>query len=180
MAAADVPDQLNGDAVQIREATPDDGGALLALKRALDRETNFMLLEPDERTTTEAEVADQLRRVTAQSNSVVLVADAVGHLVGYVEAIGGGVRRNRHTAHVVIGVRQASARRGVGGRLLSELEQWARANSLRRLELTVMIHNELAVGLYRKMGYVVEGTRHAALLVDNHLVDEFWMAKLLT
>jgi RimJ/RimL family protein N-acetyltransferase len=60
------------------------------------------------------------------------------------------------------------------------LEQWARANSLRRLELTVMIHNELAVGLYRKMGYVVEGTRHAALLVDNHLVDEFWMAKLLT
>jgi ribosomal protein S18 acetylase RimI-like enzyme len=43
-----------------------------------------------------------------------------------------------------------------------------------------MIHNELAVGLYRKMGYVVEGTRHAALLVDNHLVDEFWMAKLLT
>jgi GNAT superfamily N-acetyltransferase len=82
-----------------------------------------MLLEPDERTTTEAEVADQLRRVTAQSNSVVLVADAVGHLVGYVEAIGGGVRRNRHTAHVVIGVRQPSARRGVGGRLLSELEQ---------------------------------------------------------
>jgi len=30
----------------IREATPRDAEALLALKRALDRESSFMLLEP--------------------------------------------------------------------------------------------------------------------------------------
>jgi hypothetical protein len=38
----------------IREATLADAGALLALKHALDRETQFVLLEPDERTDTEA------------------------------------------------------------------------------------------------------------------------------
>ena len=179
MAAANEPDVFNGEGVHIREATPDDAVALLALKRTLDRETKFMLLEPDERTTTEAEVVDQLRRVTARANSVILVADAAGHLVGYVEAIGGGVRRNQHAAHVVIGVRKASAGRGLGRRLLAGLEQWARANGLSRLELTVMTHNDRAIRLYSKMGYVVEGTRHAALLVDDHLVDELWMAKLL-
>jgi ribosomal protein S18 acetylase RimI-like enzyme len=175
----DAPGPPSRDAVQIRQAASHDAGALLTLKRALDRETSFMLLEPDERTTTETEVAEQLRSVAARPNSVVLVADAEGALVGYVEAIGGGVRRNRHTARVVIGVRQAHAGQGIGRRLLAELERWARANGVRRLELTVMTHNERAVGLYRKMGYRVEGTRQAALLVENDLIDELWMAKLL-
>jgi len=138
-----------------------------------------MLLEPDERSTTETEVAEQLRRAAARPNSVVLVAEAAGELVGYVEATGGGARRNRFTAHVVIGVRQAYAGRGVGGKLLAQLERWGRANGMRRLELTVMTHNERAIGLYTKMGYRVEGTRQAALLVDGELVDELWMAKLL-
>jgi RimJ/RimL family protein N-acetyltransferase len=44
----------------------------------------------------------------------------------------------------------------------------------------MMTHNERAVNLYRKVGYQVEGTRRAALLVENELVDELWMAKLLT
>lgn len=169
----------SAEAVQIREATSNDAGALLALKSALDYETRFMLLEPGERTSNASEVAEQLHSAAARSNSAVLVADLAGELVGYVEAIGGRVRRNRHTAHVVIGVRQVHAGQGIGRRLLAELERWARANGVHRLELTVMTHNERAVALYRKMGYRVEGTRQAALLVENQLVDELWMAKLL-
>jgi RimJ/RimL family protein N-acetyltransferase len=178
--AGDAPGQLSRDAATVREATAQDAGTLLALKRALDRETSFMLLEPDERTTTEAEVAEALRAFEARPNSVVLVADRRGELVGYVEATCGSLRRNRHTAHVVIGVRQQHAGRGIGRRLLTELESWARANGVRRLELTVMTHNERAVSLYRKLGYEVEGTRRAALFVEGQLVDELWMAKLLT
>jgi ribosomal protein S18 acetylase RimI-like enzyme len=149
------------------------------LKRALDRETSFMLLEPDERTTTEREIAEELRRVVARPNSIVLVGEDGGELVGYVEAVGGGARRNRHTAHVVIGVRQQRAGQGLGRRLLGELESWAKANGIRRLELTVMTHNVRAIALYRRVGFETEGTRQAALLVDDELVDELWMAKLL-
>jgi hypothetical protein len=46
-------------------------------------------------------------------------------------------------------------------------------------DATGMTHNQRAIGLYTKMGYHVEGTREAALLVDNQLVDELWMPKLL-
>lgn len=172
-------DQASGDAVCIREANSEDAGALLALKHALDHETAFMLLEPGERTTTETEVAEELERAAARPNSVVLVAEAASKLVAYVEASGGRVRRNRHTAHVVIGVQQAFAGQGIGGRLLGELDLWGQANGLRRLELTVMTHNDRAIGLYTTMGYRVEGTREAALLVGNQLVDELWMARLL-
>ena len=162
----------------IRRATPDDAAELLELKRALDLETPFMLLEPDERTTTVAELADELRNTAAQPNSVVLLAASAGELAGYVEATGGAFRRSRHTAYVVIGVRQAHAGQGLGRRLLEELDRWARANGVRRLELTVMDHNERAIALYRKLGYDVEGTRRAAVVVDGELVDELWMAKV--
>jgi RimJ/RimL family protein N-acetyltransferase len=167
------------DPVHIREAKTRDAGALLGLKSALDSETSLMLLERGERTTTETEVAEQLEAIAGRSNSVVFVAEIAGELIGYAEATGGDFRRNHHTAHVVIGVRKRYSGRGIGGHLLSELECWAQANSVRRLELTVMTSNERAIGLYRKLGYRVEGKREAALLVQDRLVDEFWMAKLL-
>lgn len=170
---------MGAHAIDIRVATPEDAGALLGLKRVLDHETRFMVLEPGERTATETDVAEELRSITAQPNSVVLVADAEGELVGYVEANGGSFRRTRHTAYVVIGIRRSHAGLGIGSQLLSALESWAASAGVLRLELTVMTSNERAVGLYRKLGYHMEGTRRAALMVDNELGDEFWMAKLV-
>src|SRR5262245_627161 len=166
-------------AVEIRVATSSDAAALLALKRTLDHETSFMLLEPDERKTAVAEAIEELRAIVARANSVVLVAVADGEPVGYIQATGGAFRRNRHTAHVVIGVRRSHTSEGIGGRLLGELARWARSAGVLRLELTVMTSNERAVRLYRKLGYRVEGTRRAALLVEGELVDEFWMARVL-
>jgi GNAT superfamily N-acetyltransferase len=90
----------------------------------LERETSFMLLEPDERTTTEPEAAEELRSTAARPNSVVFVADS-GRARGYVEPNGGAFQRNLKTAYVVIGVRRSHAAGGIGRQLLSELERWA-------------------------------------------------------
>jgi RimJ/RimL family protein N-acetyltransferase len=167
------------DDVRLRPATPEDAQALLALKRQLDMETSFMLLNPSERTEQAREIADELRRMVRAGNSIVILAEAGNDLVGYVEAQGGRFQRNRFTAEVVIGVLDRAAGRGVGGRLLKGLEAWAAEHGLHRLELTVMAHNERALRLYGRMGFVVEGTRRECLSVDGQLVDELLMAKLL-
>lgn len=73
----------------------------------------------------------------------------------------------------------AASRRGVGTGLLRELELWAAAHAVHRLELTVMAHNQRARELYERMGFAVEGRRRECLLVDGHLIDELYMAKLL-
>ena len=54
-----------------------------------------------------------------------------------------------------------------------------RQRGLHRLELTVMVHNTAAVGLYHKLGFGIEGTRKDSLLVNGAYVDEYAMAKLL-
>jgi RimJ/RimL family protein N-acetyltransferase len=164
---------------RFREAGPGDAAALLALKHDLDSETSFMLLEPGERTETAADVAAELARAAGAANSVVIVAETARGLAGYLEGVGGRFRRSGRTVHVVIGVRAAASGQGVGSGLLTELESWARAHGLHRLELTVMAHNRRASVLYERMGFAVEGRRRECLLVDGTLVDELYMAKLL-
>ena len=130
----------------MREAEPGDATALLALKRSLDLETSFMLLEPDERTEDEHDVAADLASVAAAGNSVVMLAEA--------------------------------SRRGVGSGLLRELDLWAPAHGIHRLELTVMAHNDRAAALYRRVGYTVEGRARECLFVDGRVADELYMGKL--
>jgi RimJ/RimL family protein N-acetyltransferase len=49
--------------------------------------------------------------------------------------------------------------RGVGTALVGAAIQWARARGLHKLTLSVFPHNDAAIGLYRKFGFVEEGRR---------------------
>ncbi|MBI5877693.1 MAG: GNAT family N-acetyltransferase [Chloroflexi bacterium] len=166
--------------ITIRPITVDDSAAFLALCLQLDAETQFMMLEPGERTTTAEEQRVRVSELLARPNQTILVADSSDGLAGYIEGMGGDYRRNRHCAYVVIGVRQSFAGQGLGTRLSAALEQWARAHALHRLELTVMTHNERGIALYRKVGFEVEGVKRHSLLVGGTYVDEYAMGKLLS
>jgi RimJ/RimL family protein N-acetyltransferase len=139
-----------------------------------------MMLETGERSEDSEDVAADLSDVAAAASSAVIVAETGGRLVGYTEARGGQFRRNRITAHVVLGVLAAASGQGIGSRLLAELELWAGAHGIHRLELTVMAHSHRARQLYERMGFTAEGRRRERLLVNGRLVDELYMAKLLS
>ena len=49
--------------------------------------------------------------------------------------------------------------RGVGSALLEAAIGWAREQGLHKLSLSVFPHNEAAIALYRKFGFVEEGRR---------------------
>jgi ribosomal protein S18 acetylase RimI-like enzyme len=162
-----------------RHVRIEDAEALLALHLALDVESDFMLHEPGERSDdVEAERA-RLRGLVPRDNQTLIVGESAGRLVGYVAVLGGTLRRNRHSSHLVIGVLRAFSGQGLGRRLLQEAESWAAKSGIRRLELTVMAHNAGAIHLYEKAGFVREGTRKASLRVHGAWVDELYMAKLL-
>jgi RimJ/RimL family protein N-acetyltransferase len=164
---------------RLRTAGSADADSLLRLKQRLDHETSFMLLEPGERDTSAEALARHLDSEARSGNSVVIVAETGDELAGYVELTGGSFRRNRATAHVVIGVVAAASGRGIGAGLLRQARDWAAGHGLHRLELTVMAHNRRAADLYRRMGFSVEGRRAQGLLVDGRFVDELYVAALL-
>lgn len=166
--------------VLIREIHENDAEDFLILCQKLDEETQFMMLEPGERLTTVAEQQERIRRLCLRDNQIILVAESDDQLVGYLAALGGDFRRNRHCAHIVIGVLQDFAGQGIGARFFTEIDGWAQRQNIHRLELTVMAHNRAAIGLYQKMGFAIEGTKKESLFVNDQYVDEYYMAKLLS
>ena len=68
---------------------------------------------------------------------------------------------------------------GVGSALLqaaiSLADNWLH---LLRLELTVYTDNEVAVRLYKKHGFLIEGTHRAYALRDGKYVDAYAMARI--
>jgi RimJ/RimL family protein N-acetyltransferase len=165
--------------IAIRQILETDAEGFLELCRKLDRETQFMMLEPGERQTSLEEQIQTIRQILQRDNQVFFVAEANNKLIGYLAVYGGDFKRNRHSAHIIVGILQEFAGQGIGKNLFSKMEEWARQNNIHRLELTVMKHNERAVNLYQKMGFEIEGLKKDSLLVNEKYADEYYMAKLL-
>ena len=170
----------------IRLATPDDASALLTLQQRLDRQTNFMLLEPDER---DPHIDLLERRLEAQAGhrsfDLVSYRDAEFEesrsvLAGWLSVEVLPWRRAAHVGYIVLGVDAVHSGRGFGGALLEAGRREAARRGLRRLELTVRVDNLRALELYERHGYQIEGRRRSALLCGSVHVDEYFMAQLLT
>jgi len=67
---------------------------------------------------------------------------------------------------------------GLGGRLIRQTLDAARAFGLHRVELTVREDNTGAIALYRKIGFETEGRMRDAIKVDDACQNVVLMALL--
>lgn len=100
-------------------------------------------------------------------------------MVGYLIAIGGRVKRTKHSAYLVIGILEEYRGRGIGTSLFQRLEEWAINSNISRLELTVVTQNEAGIALYKKSGFEIEGIKRKSLMIDDEFYNEYFMSKLL-
>ncbi|OCX71047.1 GNAT family N-acetyltransferase [Acidithiobacillus thiooxidans] len=168
-----------GEEVIIRKVKVEDAQSVLSLMYKLDRESKFMLLEPEERTTTLEQQIQIIQSYKDSQNKVMYVLTNDDKALGFVDGIGNTANRNKHCMSLVIGLVQAISGQGFGKKLLNNLEGWAIPHGYSRLELTVMQHNERAKRLYESCGFKVEGLKRNSLVIDGKYVDELYMAKLL-
>lgn len=110
---------------------------------------------------------------------VQLCAIVNGELVGSAGlTVGSGVRA-RHSATFGMAVRDDYQNKGIGKALMTALldlaDNWY---NLVRVQLDVYTDNEPAIGLYKKFGFVVEGTLRARAFRDGKYVDCFMMARM--
>ena len=108
-----------------------------------------------------------------------LVAVADGTVVGHLGIHPAHRPRRAHAASLGMAVHDAWAGQGIGSVLLRHAlalaDDWL---NLLRLELVVFADNEAAIRLYRKHGFVIEGTHHAFALRKGAFVDAYAMARL--
>lgn len=160
--------------MEIRRLEESNARAFYECMKMLDQETPYMMYEPDERVWDE----ERVRRILSDEDSLLLGAFDQDKIVGILSAERGSCRRIRHSAYIVVGILKEYGHRGIGTELFKRLEDWANENGITRLELTVEVPNTNAINLYKKSGFVVEGTKKATMFVDGKYVDEYMMAKV--
>ncbi|OAB42349.1 GCN5 family acetyltransferase [Paenibacillus antarcticus] len=163
--------------VNIREIKEDDAENHLSLCIKLDNETKFMLYEPGERTTTVERQREFVHSQITSEDSTIFVVEHENQLVGHLIVNGGKVKRIKHVGYLVVGILKEYTGQGIGTGLFNALENWRIGTGIKRLELSVMVHNEAAVSLYKKMGFEIEGIKKKSLIIDGKYIDEYYMGK---
>ncbi|MBP0726569.1 GNAT family N-acetyltransferase [Bacillus sp. RG28] len=163
----------------IREIKVEDAERFVELIKEVESKADFMLMEAGERKITSEQQRKQLEQIEKRNNSTIFVAEQEEKLVGYLIVIGGSARRTKHSAYLVIGILKDYRGCGIGTKLFKQLEEWAKAHNILRLELSVVTQNIVGLSLYKKMGFEIEGTKRNSLIIDNKFFNEYFMAKLL-
>lgn len=132
--------------VRIRPAVDDDRLPLAVVFAAVAEERDAIATEPP---------VDVEARAASWTLDGMLVAVAGPELVGSIH-----VDASRHGfGEIGMAVVREWRGRGVGSALLAAAIDWAREHDLHKLSLGVFAHNEAAIALYRKYGFVDEGRR---------------------
>ena len=164
--------------IEIRSIKISDAEKFAALQKELAKETKFMMREIEE-CTMNTENAKQLIENVQKSNNFLFVAEVDNEIVGFASASKGAYNRIKHCAYIVTGIRKAYQGKGIGNQFFKALDDWAKDEKLRRLELTVMTHNLRAKSLYEKNGFVEEGIKKDAMCIDGEYINEYYMGKIL-
>ena len=125
------------------------------------------------------EEARQFAAALAAGGGVQLVAVDGDSIVGWCDIRRGPFEGLRHVGTLGVGLLPAYRERGLGPRLLARTIEAAAAAGMHRIELEVFASNTRAVHVFEKAGFVREGLKRSARLLDGVADDVVCMALLL-
>ncbi len=157
--------------IVIRGAEPEDIAAIVAIgnQRSVAAGTLGLLYQS---------LADGPERFRLDATHRMLVAEIDGRIAG---SIGLMLYRNRraHAGGIGMAVAEGFQGRGIGTALMAAIidlaDNWY---NLRRLELEVYTDNDVAIRLYKRFGFVIEGTHRSYAYREGAFVDAYAMARL--
>ncbi len=156
-----------GVEVEIRPIRLDDAQEVLDLERALIEHEVGEVRTLDDLNESVLGFEEELTVYTAANRrpqSMRIVADSNGVIVGSAQAWRLPPSRLRHVAEFSVGVLPPYQGRGLGRTLIEQILTWclegpgAQTPSISRIQLQVRADNEGAIELYKKLGFYVEGT----------------------
>lgn len=108
--------------MNIRKIKMEDANSYLEMLLNLDKETKFMMFEPEERSKS-IDIARRKIENTIKGDNLILVATEGTEIIGFLSVERGVPRRIRHTGYVVVGIREKYRGMGIGSKLFSELDK---------------------------------------------------------
>lgn len=163
---------MNPAPVTVRPITLGDVEGFRACVGAVMGERRYLAyLEPFPLPETAAFVAENI-----DLGNPHLVADDGGRVVGWCDVRRDTIPTYAHDSILGMGLLAGYRGRGLGGRLIRAALHAARDAGLERVSLSVYARNAAALALYRRVGFVHEGTRVRGRKLDGAYEDVHMMA----
>ncbi len=164
----------------LREAKVEDAKQIISVLKKVDKETIFLLREPDEFCLTVEEEEKVIENKLKSKTEILIVAEYNGIIIGTCGVNGSNKKRLRHSANVGIGILKDFWGMGIGKKLMNYCIEWCKVNKIERLVLGVDTLNYRAICLYLSLGFNIEGMhRKEKLLSDGTYRDGYTMSLLL-
>lgn len=149
----------NGKTVEIREAQSDDAEKLIETAKSVLRTSAYMCSYENEFNPTLEEEEGWIK-MHDQANSLLLITTYENEILSIFNATGFQNQKMKHIAVLGISVVEDWRGLGLGNILFEQLIRWAKNNTeLEILVLEVFSGNTKAIDLYKKYGFVIDGTR---------------------
>lgn len=182
--------------IRVRPIQANDAAAYVELLHWLDGESRYPVVNIIERSMSAADWRSAIDRLHAEGQRMIFVAEVVDTEIpmpdtslsdtpsGEPQLLAGFLSTTSewfgaYELRIVIGIREQYTGQGIGTRLFTALETWARSKGVHRLHLTVEVDNTRALALYHKMGFAIESHIPRAVQIEGQWVDDYVMAKRL-
>jgi ribosomal protein S18 acetylase RimI-like enzyme len=156
----------------VRPATPRDARSFFEMWSAVVAEGRYV--RPDH-TRRDAAFYRRTFRHSWSSDRADLVAVTGDRVIGHLTAAREPGPTTSHVASVGLAVASDWRGRGVGSALMEDAIEWGRQMGVEKLALSVFPHNEAAIEMYRRFGFVEEGRLSGHSKKAIGYVDEILM-----
>ncbi len=160
---------MQSSGAEIRRSSPEDAESFRLCLDAVARERlwlSFLSAPP----------LDQIERYLSSSALIQFLAARGTRVVGWCDVTPKPLPGFQHSGVLGMGLLPEFRGQGLGKSLLLQALQSSREAGIRRVELEVYASNRIAISLYEKHGFLQEGIKHSARILDGHTEDIVCMA----
>ncbi|WP_461813075.1 GNAT family N-acetyltransferase [Faecalimonas sp.] len=166
--------------VVFREAVVEDAKEIVDFYNYVGGETSYLSFEKDEYPLDVEAQRENIKETNESSINEMLLAVVDGKIVGIGTINSSHKIKSRHCGELGIVVARAYQGKGIGTSIINQLIDWAKQNgTTTRIQLDTRKDNELAVKLYKKLGFELEGCLKNSTLLDGKYYDLYVMGMMI-
>lgn len=160
----------------VLEAQNSDSEAIFELLNNVCEESEFVTRDTASSQMSLEELCRYIDNQSDSSNEICLVAKLENKVIGILNISSVG-----NVGDVFLAVLEKYRGYGIGQLLMDALIDWVEHTPvIKCLELTVQVKNEIAIYIYKKYGFVIEGIQKRAVKTrDGEFRDVYAMARLM-
>ncbi len=170
----------NGNLLVIRKANKSDAKEILDYIYTISSESDFLTFGEGEFDKTIEEEENFIDNISKQNNALFIIAEIEGKIVGNLNFSGGTRSRLAHTGEFGVSILKEYWEQGIGTELIKYLIEWSKASGvIRKIDLRVRSDNDLAIHVYKKLGFKEEGVITRNLQINNSFYDTICMGLMI-